>query len=49
MASVDPPIPLIGAKVFLSKKQIGVTDNSGAYKTDNIKAKNYMLYAEAGE
>lgn len=49
MASVDPPIPLVGAKVFLAKKQIAVTDKNGAYKTDNVKAKQYMLYAEASE
>lgn len=49
MASVNPPIPLVGAKVFLSKKQIGVTDNNGAYKIDNIKSKQYTLFAEASE
>lgn len=49
MASIEPPIPLVGAKVFLSKKQIAITDNSGAYKTDNVKAKQYVLYAEASK
>ncbi|KAL7295888.1 hypothetical protein TKK_0010932 [Trichogramma kaykai] len=49
MASIKPAIPLAGAKVFLSKKQIAVTDKNGAYKTDNIKAKQYILYAEAND
>ncbi|OXU24420.1 hypothetical protein TSAR_002763 [Trichomalopsis sarcophagae] len=49
MASVNPPIPLVGAKVFLSKKQVAVTDKNGAYKTDNMKAKQYMLHAEAND
>jgi protocatechuate 3,4-dioxygenase beta subunit len=49
MASIKPLIPLPGAKVYLSKKQIAVTDNNGAYKTDNVKAKQYMLHAEASK
>lgn len=49
MASTDPPIPVVGAKVYLSKKQIGVTDNKGSYKIDSIKAKQYTLYAEASK
>lgn len=48
MASVDPPVPLVGAKVFLSKNQIGVTDDKGSFKT-NVETKQYILYAEASE
>ncbi|XP_011500341.1 PREDICTED: nodal modulator 3 [Ceratosolen solmsi marchali] len=49
MASINPLIPLAGAKVYLSNKQIAITDNNGAYKTDNVKAKQYMLHAEAND
>lgn len=49
MASLQPLIPLPGVKVFLSKKQIALTDQNGAYKTDNVKAKQYTLHADAGE
>ena len=49
MASIQPPIPLPGAKVFLSKKQIAVTNKDGAYKTDKVKGKQYMLHAEASK
>lgn len=41
-------IPVVGAKVYLSKKLIGTTDKNGVYKVDNVKAKQYTLYAEAG-
>ncbi|XP_058808695.1 BOS complex subunit NOMO1 [Phymastichus coffea] len=48
MASVDPPIPLVKAKVFLSKNLIGVTDDKGTFKT-NVETKQYVLYAEAND
>lgn len=49
MSSLDPSIPLVGAKVFLSKQEIGVTDSKGTYRSDNVKSNQYILHAEAGE
>ncbi|XP_033218946.1 nodal modulator 2 isoform X2 [Belonocnema kinseyi] len=39
--------PLVGAKVFLSGKEVGFTDQNGRYKIDNIKSGQYILTAEA--
>lgn len=39
--------PLVGAKVFLSGKEVAVTDKKGRYKIDNIKSGQYLLKAEA--
>jgi len=40
--------PLPGAKIFLSQKQVAVTDNNGKYVLDNMKAGQYTLRAESG-
>lgn len=39
--------PLVGAKVFLSGKEVAVTDKTGKYKVDNIKSGQYLLKAES--
>lgn len=40
--------PLPGAKIFLSQKEVAVTDKNGKYVLDNMKAGQYTLRAEAG-
>lgn len=40
--------PLPGAKIFLSQKEIAVTDKNGKYVLDNMKAGQYTLRAESG-
>ncbi|KAJ8672759.1 hypothetical protein QAD02_004019 [Eretmocerus hayati] len=49
LASIEKLTPIPGAKVFLSDKVIAVTDSQGNYKTDNVKAKQYTLHAEADD
>ncbi|XP_076659789.1 uncharacterized protein LOC143363051 [Halictus rubicundus] len=39
--------PLPGAKIFLSQKEVAVTDATGKYVLDNMKAGQYSLKAEA--
>ncbi|CAL7942843.1 unnamed protein product [Xylocopa violacea] len=39
--------PLPGAKVLLSHKQVGVTNENGKYVLDNMKAGQYTLKAES--
>ena len=39
--------PLAGAKVFLSGKEVAITDQNGRYKIDNIKSGQYLFKAEA--
>lgn len=39
--------PLVGAKVFLSGKEVALTDKVGKYKIDNIKSGQYLLKAES--
>ncbi|XP_072764167.1 BOS complex subunit NOMO3 isoform X2 [Anoplolepis gracilipes] len=39
--------PLPGAKIFLSQKEIAVTDKNGKYVLDNMKAGQYTLRAES--
>lgn len=40
--------PLSGAKIFLSQKEVAVTDKSGRYILDNMKTGQYSLKAESG-
>lgn len=40
--------PLPGAKIFLSQKEVAVTDKNGKYVLDNMKAGQYTLRAESG-
>lgn len=40
--------PLPGAKIFLSQKEVAVTDKDGKYVLDNMKAGQYTLRAESG-
>ena len=40
--------PLQGAKIFLSHKEVAVTDKNGKYVLDNMKAGQYTLKAESG-
>ncbi|XP_025074789.1 nodal modulator 3 [Pogonomyrmex barbatus] len=39
--------PLPGAKIFLSQKEVAVTDKNGKYILDNMKAGQYTLRAES--
>ncbi|KAG5329392.1 NOMO3 protein, partial [Acromyrmex charruanus] len=39
--------PLQGAKIFLSHKEVAVTDKNGKYVLDNMKAGQYTLKAES--
>ncbi|TGZ54225.1 Nodal modulator 2 [Temnothorax longispinosus] len=39
--------PLSGAKIFLSQKEVAVTDKDGKYVLDNMKAGQYTLRAES--
>ncbi|KAK1126581.1 hypothetical protein K0M31_004211 [Melipona bicolor] len=39
--------PLPGAKVFLSQKQVAITDEHGKYVLDNMKTGQYTLKAES--
>ena len=39
--------PLIDVKVFLSGKEVAVTDENGKYKIENIKSGQYFLKADA--
>ncbi|XP_076380819.1 uncharacterized protein LOC117223312 [Megalopta genalis] len=39
--------PLPGTKIFLSQKEVAVTDAAGKYVLDNMKAGQYSLKAEA--
>lgn len=39
--------PLRGAKVFLSQKEVAITDQHGKYVLDNMKAGQYSLKAES--
>ncbi|XP_012218077.1 BOS complex subunit NOMO3 isoform X2 [Linepithema humile] len=39
--------PLPGAKIFLSQKEIAVTDKNGKYVLDNMKTGQYTLRAES--
>ncbi|KAL6255181.1 hypothetical protein P5V15_013514 [Pogonomyrmex californicus] len=39
--------PLPGAKIFLSQKEVAVTDKNGKYVLDNMKAGQYTLRAES--
>ncbi|EFN79110.1 nodal modulator 3 isoform X2 [Harpegnathos saltator] len=39
--------PLAGAKIFLSQKEVAVTDKNGKYVLDNMKAGQYTLRAES--
>lgn len=41
--------PLAGAKIFLSQKEIAITDENGKYVLDNMKAGQYTLRAESGK
>lgn len=45
IASEGDPLP--GAKIFLSQKEVAVTDATGKYVLDNMKAGQYSLKAEA--
>lgn len=40
--------PLPGARIFLSQKEVAVTDKNGKYVLDNMKAGQYTLRAESG-
>lgn len=40
--------PLPGAKIFLSQKEVAITDENGKYVLDNMKAGQYTLRAESG-
>jgi hypothetical protein len=41
--------PLAGAKIFLSQKEVAITDKNGKYVLDNMKASQYTLRAESGK
>lgn len=40
--------PIPGAKIFLSQKEVAVTDKNGKYVLDNMKTGQYTLRAESG-
>ncbi|XP_014218232.1 nodal modulator 1 [Copidosoma floridanum] len=49
LASAGSLTPVVGAKVYMSKKLVGTTDKNGVYKVDDVKVKQYTLYAEADD